>query len=49
MADKENFPMQEAEGGGGSTGGIKKRGHRGGTKEFKAGRRKPNKYGYKAT
>ena len=49
MAGKENFPMQEDEGGGGSTGGIKKRGHRGGTKEFKAERRKPNKYGDKAT
>ena len=49
MAGKENFPMQEDEGGGGSTGGIKKRGHRGGTKEFKAERRKPNTYGDKVT
>ena len=49
MAGKENAPMQRAEDGGGSIGGIKKRGHRGGTKEFKAERRKPNKYGDKVT
>jgi len=48
-AGDENVSMQRPEGGSGSTSGIKKRGHRGGTKEFKAGRRKPNKYGYKAT
>jgi hypothetical protein len=50
---KENAPMQRAEDGGGSIGGIKKRGQRGGRKEYKAhkaGQRKRNdKYGDKAT
>ena len=53
MAGKENVSMQIAEGGGGSSGGIKKRGQRGGRKEYKAhkaGQRKWNdKYGDKAT
>ena len=53
MAGDENVSAQHAEGGSGSTGGIKKRGHRGGTKEYKAhkaGQRKRNdKYGDKAT
>jgi hypothetical protein len=45
----ENISVQRAEGGSGSIGGIKKRGHRGRSKEAKADRRKPNKYGGKAT
>ena len=45
----ENIPLQRAEGGNGPTGGIKKRGQRGRSKESKAERRKPNKYGHKAT
>ena len=40
----ENISLQHAEGGSGPTGGIKKRGHRGRSKESKAERRKPNKY-----
>jgi len=53
MAGDENISIQIAEGGGGSIGGIKKRGQRGGRKEYKAhkaGQRKRNdKYGDKAT
>jgi len=49
MAGKENVSLQRAEGGGSSIGGIKKRGHRGRSKEAKAERRKPNKYGDKVT
>ena len=45
----ENVSMQLAEGGSGLTEGIKKRGHRGRSKESKAERRKPNRYGNKAT
>ena len=53
MAGKENVSLQRAEGNGSSTSGIKKRGQRGGRKEYKAhkaGQRKRNdKYGDKAT
>ena len=49
MAGDENMSVQRAEGGSGPTGGIKKRGQRGRSKESKAERRKPNKYGHKAT
>ena len=49
MAGDENISVQRAEGGSGSIGGIKKRGHRGRSKEAKAERRKPNKYGDKVT
>jgi hypothetical protein len=50
MAYKENVPVQQAEGGSSSIGGIKKRGHRGRSKEAKAERRKRiDKYGGKAT
>jgi hypothetical protein len=50
MAYKENVSVQQAEGGSSSIGGIKKRGHRGRSKEAKAERRKRiDKYGGKAT
>ena len=49
MAGDENIPLQRAEGDNGPIGGIKKRGQRGRSKESKAERRKPNKYGHKAT
>ena len=49
MEGDEDVALQHAEGSSGPTGGIKKRGHRGRSKESKAERRKPNKYGNKAT
>ena len=45
----EDVALQHAEGSSGPIGGIKKRGHRGRSKESKAERRKPNRYGNKAT
>ena len=49
MAGDENISVQRAEGGSGSIGGIKKRGHRGRSKEAKAERRKRiDKYGGKS-
>ena len=51
MVGDENVSLQRTEGGSaGSIGGIKKRGHRGRSKESKAERRKRiDKYGGKAT